>query len=613
VTSNGTAGRRAGLFSSGSPVGGALVDRLLGLQEIDRTYRRCRSGCGSDSALFFRRALDTLDITPAAAGDTLDNIPSAGPAVVVANHPFGLAETLTLAALLTEIRTDVRFLANPALAGIAEIRDCIIPTDPWGGTKAAAVNARGVRQAVRWARDGGMVVLFPAGEVAHLHLSRGAVVESPWKEGAAVVCRRSGAAVVPVFFPGRNGSLFHVAGLIHPFLRTALLPRQLLKKRGGEVALVIGSAVSPEKIASLGGNREVVDYLRMRTLLLAHRDSNGAARKKTEVTKFHFFKPSAHAPLASPEDPAAMEQEVDGLPACHQLAGSGDKRVLIARASQIPTVLREIGRLREEAFREAGEGTGRVRDLDSYDASYYHLFIWHRRDRSIVGAYRLGATDELAPTANPSGLYAATLFRISPRLLRQLSPALELGRSFIQLRYQKDYDALLLLWKGIGRWVSLRPRYRYLFGPVSISDDYSSVSQRLMMDFLRANNFETDLARYIRAKAPPRRLEGGRLFRNPAAVAGDINEVSRLVSEIEHDGKGVPVLLRQYLKLGGSILGFNRDARFSDVIDALVLVDLLKTDKRMLRRYMGRQESEEFLDACSSGDSHRDRSYRAVG
>jgi len=188
------------------------------------------------------------------------------------------------------------------------------------------------------------------------------------------------------------------------------------------------------------------------------------------------------------------------------------------------------------------------------------------------------------------GLYTRTLFRYDERLIARLSPALELGRSFVRAEYQKNYNALLLLWKGIGRFVATHPQYRVLFGPVSISCRYSDSSHRLLMAFLQQNHLNRDLAALVEAINPR--------VMNPAptqAIPRSIEEANRLVTEAEGDGKGVPILLRQYLKLNAKLLGFNVDPHFGDALDALMLVDLTTVDAAILNRYLGRQEAARFL------------------
>ncbi|MGC4086688.1 MAG: GNAT family N-acyltransferase [Polyangiaceae bacterium] len=265
----------------------------------------------------------------------------------------------------------------------------------------------------------------------------------------------------------------------------------------------------------------------------------------------------------------------------------GERAVYIARAAQIPWTLRELGRLRELTFREAREGTGKSCDLDDFDQTYLHMFSYDQRDQQIVGAYRLGLSDQLAI---PNGLYTSTLFELSPELFRRTGPAIEMGRSFVCARYQRSASGLFLLWRGIGRFLSLHPQYRVLFGPVSISADYSPASRELMVDFVMAADRVHALNRYVRPRTPFARVGRTTLFAGLGPGFQqllDIEEVSQMVADVEPDQKGVPVLFRQYLRLGGKLLGFNVDARFSGVLDGLVLVDLTETDPKILARYLG--------------------------
>jgi putative hemolysin len=255
--------------------------------------------------------------------------------------------------------------------------------------------------------------------------------------------------------------------------------------------------------------------------------------------------------------------------------------------------LREIGRLRELTFRAAGEGTGRELDLDRFDQEYLHLFLWSRSSSEVIGAYRLGLTDQLLAGAGVEALYTSTLFRFAPELFAAMGPALEMGRSFIRTEHQRSFTGLMLLWKGIGAFVLRHPRYPVLFGPVSISAEYRSISQQLMVAFLKQNLGVHEWSRWVhpRARFRPR----GREDLVSVMEISDLDDVSGFVSVLEPDRKGVPILLKQYLKLGGALLGFNVDPDFSNVLDVLILVDLRKTPATTLVRYMGREGAEQLL------------------
>jgi putative hemolysin len=299
--------------------------------------------------------------------------------------------------------------------------------------------------------------------------------------------------------------------------------------------------------------------------------------------------------MASPPPVAQslLKAEIETLSPQQKLVRSGNFSVYYARADQVPWCLQEIGRLREIAFREVGEGTGRPTDVDLFDAYYVHLFVWDHAADKIVGAYRLGLTDEILARYGKRGLYTHSLFKYADPALRALNPAIELGRSFVRSEYQRSFSPLMLLWRGIGEFIVRHPRYATLFGAVSISNDYQSASRRLIVDYLSVNNLDRVLARHVK----PRRafLDETAQVNEQLVVLNDIEDVSRMVKTIERDGKGVPILLKQYLKLGGQLLAFSADRKFANALDGLIMVDLRASDPRILARYLGEHGAAGFL------------------
>ena len=569
-----------------------LFERLFGLRRCAAIYDELVSCRGERD--FPAHVLEGMGIGYDLADEEFGRIPAQGPLVVIANHPFGGVEGLILLDLLRRVRPDVRVLANSLLCRIPELREAVIPVDPFGGRSAVAANRTPLREAVRWVRGGGALLIFPAGEVAHFSLGRREICDPPWSPRLARLLRACAAPVLPVFFPGHNGLLFQLAGFLHPRLRTALLPREFLNKTGRRFPLRIGHVVPWKKPAALADDRELMDYLRLKTYLLGCGGGDGPPAESGDETS---PAKAEMEPVIPPQSPAILVEEIRRLPQSQLLAESGGMQVFQARAAQIPYALLEIGRLRELTFRAVGEGTGRRFDLDTFDEHYTHLFIWNRDALEIVGAYRLGKTDEILRELGKKGLYTQTLFHFRTRMLAGLGPALEMGRSFVREEYQRGYAPLLLLWKGIGRYVSENPRYRMLFGPVSISREYSDVSRRLIAESLQESLSLPELARMVKPRIPMRvkrvRIKGC-APETTRAVMRDIEELSALIADIEIDQKGIPVLLRHYLNLGGKLLAFNLDPEFGDVLDGLVLVDLLRTDRRTLARYMGKGEAEAF-------------------
>ena len=164
-----------------------------------------------------------------------------------------------------------------------------------------------------------------------------------------------------------------------------------------------------------------------------------------------------------------------------------------------------------------------------------------------------------------------------------------------------------MLWKGIARYVALHPETPILFGAVSVSSQYSQASRELLVRFFESQeaNPLSHLVRPRRSFRPRRKLREWEL----SAIHNllDIDELSDSISELEKDGKGVPILIKQYMKVGGTILAFNVDKAFSNVLDGLIMVDLRKTDPARLETYMSKTGVARFRQfhglPCLTGSS----------
>src|SRR5262249_36276469 len=325
--------------------------------------------------------------------------------------------------------------------------------------------------------------------------------------------------------------------------------------------------------------------------LLAHR---GATKAQAPIHfKFSaaFRKVQAVAPTVPQQ---SLWDELHALGAEKLLCTNREFTVYAARGHEIPNLLTEIGRQREIAFGEVGEGTGRAVDLDEFDSYYTHLILWSKSNQELAGAYRLVNTQEVLDSRGIRGLYTSTLFAYDPRLFAEIGPALELGRSFVCGAYQKQYASLLMLWKGIAAYVGRHPQTPILFGAVSMSSSYNRASLELVTRFFQSKD-SNPLASFVRPKRslrPTRRLPDWELSAIKNLLG--LDELSSSVAEIEKDGKGVPILLKQYVKVGGTVLAFNVDKNFSDVLDGLIVVDLRKTDPARLEPYMSKPALANF-------------------
>ncbi len=590
------AGIRPGLPRTAYRCVAPLFERAIGIRAVNQLYDDSR---GTPSETFFQTVLENLGVRYRFSQQEAARIPPEGPVFVIANHPFGGLDGIILGDLLLSIRPDSRLLVNYLLLRMSEMDPIVFGIDPFGGTEAARFNGRSVRDSLRWLREGHLLGTFPAGEVSHFRLRQGRVTDSDWNPVSAKLIRKSGAAVVPIFFSGGNGILFNALGTIHPRLRTLLLARELGNKKGREISLRIGSPIPPSRIAEFTDERSLLEFVRLRTYLLGGSDRrpHGPLRIRPNL---RFPRPSTprkdppgHQPLIDPVPTERILAEIARIPPEGLVLEKKQFRVYIVRGSDAPDILLELGRLRELTFREVKEGTGKPYDTDHFDLDYLQLFLWNEEEQQIIGGYRKGQTDMILPVKRKRGFYTSTLFRFRTAFLERLDPAMEMGRSFIVPSYQRKFATLSLIWQGIGGFIARNPRYRYLFGPVSINCEYETISKDLIIHFLRGNNFDKFLSGKVKAKSPPSKSKLLSKEEREAIARGvkDIDDVSALIAEIEPDKKGVPTLLRHYVKLNARFLSFNVDADFSDVLDGLMVVDLLETDPKTVRFFMGSEEA----------------------
>jgi putative hemolysin len=570
----------------------ALAEKVLPVERVRALYRRVqqsRDGFGLVNLLTEMRVELRVD-----AADTA-RIPATGPVVVVANHPFGMLDGAVLAVLLTRVRPDVKVMTNYLLRDVPELAQHCIFVDPFQSDVSGngiQVNRRALREALAWLQRGGMLAIFPAGEVSHWQFPQGEIADPVWNDTAARLIRRTGAAALPLYFCGRNSVSFHLFGMIHPRLRTAFLLQEFLHQEGRTVEVRVGGEIPGDSLAGIADDREAIEYLRWRTYLLARRsrrEKSWPAAVQSKIAE------KVQEPVAPTEPAEMLAAELSSLAPDRCLAQNGDLAVYLAKANETPRMLLELGRLREVTFRLAGEGTGNSRDLDRFDRYYWHVLLWNKTKQELVGAYRAGNTAEILAERGVRGLYTSTCFRYDARFFEKTGPALELGRSFVRPEYQRQYAPLLLLWKGIARLLATHAETPVLFGAVSISNDYSKASREMIVRFFEERMRDDELAGLVEPRRPFRPA-GLRPWdcRAMCHALRDVEELSQPITDVETDGKGLPILLRQYAKIGGKMVGFNVDRKFSNVLDGLVVVDLRKTEPAVLERYMGREAAARF-------------------
>jgi len=368
--------------------------------------------------------------------------------------------------------------------------------------------------------------------------------------------------------------VFHVLGMIHPNLRTLALPKEMLRMRGRSVRMRIGKPIAAKDIAAFTSVEQLARFLRAKTYALG----SGVQVKRELFSPLRFPQRPKEIAEALPAD--KLVAEIAGLDDL-KLNSQGEFDLYLAPTGRIPNILREIGRLRELTFRAVGEGTNKSIDLDEFDLYYDHLFLWDREKQRLAGAYRIGNGARIMSRYGKRGFYTYTLFRMDRPMDRVLRRSFELGRSFIALDYQRQRLPLYMLWRGLLLHITANPDHRYLIGPVSISGTYSRISRSLIMEFVQQHHYDAEMAASVR----PRnrfRIKPDKVDREVLVQASmaDLKKMDRLIAEVDPNETAMPVLLKKYLLLNARIIGFNRDPRFNDALDGLMVLDLSKLPER---------------------------------
>ncbi len=430
------------------PIVKAPLEKALLLNRVNSMYREIEKTL--DTGLFLANITKRLSIQSRLEDKDFERIPQTGPAIAVMNHPFGGIEGILLASLLHSRRKDIKIMANYLLTSIPKLADLFIFVDPFERKEALNRNIRALREAIRWVENGGLLGIFPAGEVSHFHFNQRKILDPPWSEGIVRILKKTKAPVLPVFIKGNNGPLFHIAGLVHPRLRTALLPRELVNKQKKEIEIRIGNVISNKTLVAFPSDREMLSYLRHRTYMLEHR---APSHQNSSSNPHSFQKKKKNSNRSFPPPfPISWQRKYITCRSNKPYWSMGEYKVAYAHSAQIPYLLREIGRLRELTFRQSGEGTGKALDLDEYDTFYLHLFLWKRGyPRIDRGLSAWSDRYAIEPPRSERFVYPNSFF-LSPFLFYPYPSGLGIREDpSSRIEYQKSYNALLLLWKGIGR------------------------------------------------------------------------------------------------------------------------------------------------------------------
>lgn len=560
------------------PEGNIIADTLLQIFKYNKLNKVYSEVHDEDPIVLINSLLDQLDLKYEIPEDDLKNIPEKGPFISVSNHPYRGIDSMFLFKILTEKRKDFKIMESYLLQQIEPLKDIVIPVNNYASSRSSKSSFTVIKECKNYLTDGHGLGIFPAGEdSSHIEISK-IILDKSWQPAAMKFIKNASVPVIPVYFHGTNSRLFHLIGKINPLLRINKLPSELQKKNKS-VKIRIGTPVSVNEQSEFKDTEQLGRYLRARTYSL------GSA---LEVHKFFDMranrKQQRAEPLAEPVPAYLLAEEFNKIKPEFELFSTKNYSVFCAPILEIPLIFSEIGRLRELTFRKVGEGTNKSTDFDEYDFYFNHLIIWDTEAKKIVGAYRIGKGKDIVSIYGIKGFCINSLFKIRKSFVPILSQSLELGRSFITEEYQKKAIPLFLLLKGIMVFLLKHSEYRYLIGPVSISNDFSKFSKSLIVAFIRKYFTDEEFSGYILPRrdfiVKPDKAIDRNIFIDTSE--SDISKIEKIIMDIE-PGYKLPVLLKKYLEINGRIIGFNIDPKFNYCLDGLLILDIYNTPQEFIK------------------------------
>ncbi|MGB0986132.1 MAG: GNAT family N-acyltransferase [Pseudoalteromonas spongiae] len=515
---------------------------------------------------FVEKVLEYFHISYSVRDSERENIPATGGVVIVANHPVGSIDGLALIKMVADIRPDVKVVANSLLTTIKPLNNLLLPVNNFNG-KTPKENLKAIHQHLF---NNGALIVFPAGEVSRIHPT--GVRDPKWHSGFLRFATAAKAPIVPVYIHAKNSTAFYGISMMYKPASTLMLVNEMFKQQQKDMPMRIGKQISFASYNSMP--------LDLKT--------------KTKLVKKHLYRlknnkadifqtTSAIAPNESRKVLHKAIKQCEFLGETHD-----NKAIYLHRAADNDPILREIGVLREVAFRMVGEGSNLRRDIDKFDQHYLHLILWDKDELEIVGAYRLADTAKIIAEQGKQALYAHSLFAFSEDMAPYLAQGLELGRSFVQPKYWGK-RSLDYLWFGIGAFLKKYPLYRYLFGPVTISNALPQSAKELLVYFYQLY-FSGE--RTLAPSRSPFTINQEQMITLQLQFAGndykaDFAKLKHLMANM---GTSIPTLYKQYSELtekgGVQFVDFGVDKDFSDCIDGLVLLDITKLKAKKRQRYL---------------------------
>lgn len=537
-----------------------LAYGALGLGKINRLFDGAADYQGRE---FADHLLENMNITIDVSADQLENIPKEGGFVVVSNHPFGGIEGVMLLSAIAKVRPDFKIMANFILSHIPNLKECFFAVNPFENNPEWKSSVSGIKGAIQHIAAGNGLGVFPAGEVSRYH-GHDFPEDLPWSTSIARIIKNAGVPVIPVFWEGQNSKFFYALDKIHTMLGTARLTRELANKHDTCFNLQIGKPIMPAEVALYENPKELAAYLRSRSYALEANIPTQAVEKKVADLE----------EIDAPTDLSLMLNELEAIREKAFLYSTSDYDCYLADYEDIPNLMHEIARLREETFRAIGEGTGKSLDQDEFDRHFKQMILWDKVKQKIAGCYRLGIGSEIIPKYGIKGFYVSTLVNFDEAFAEHLSNTIELGRSFVTLEYQKEVLPLMLLLRGLSDVVVRYPEAKHFIGPVSISSWYPKFYMSMIVKYVSEKHPVSEELAHMATTMTPFHEDFLKVDAD-VLMQGNmdgIEKFDKFMFRLSNGQYRLPTLFKKYLKLNAKFLCFNVDPDFNDTLDSLLFL-----------------------------------------
>lgn len=560
-----------GLFKVVRP----LIDRLLGFHQMNVKYSEVTDGRDLNTETFCAEALKALGIEYHLSPELPRVLSQQSPLIILANHPYGGIDSFSLMHMLSvHFPQHWKIVCNKILEHTREIYPNLLFVNPFakGAEKRANVNA--LREMNKILKEGGALLMFPAARVSGWDDELAAVKDLPWTGHPINLAQKTGAQILFLHLSGGNSQEFLAIPPENLLKRTLRLAKEILLQQDLEIKISYSDLMTPEE------SQRISRFSNKEEILRAH-GYLGADRTPPK-------------PAPGPVDVAPTEERKADTSFHEHLTDS--QRTLLShsgfsafcfRGEEEPTVLEEIGRLREETFKQIGAGSGRVIDLSDEDLYYHHIVVTEEESGKIAGSYRVGFTEKIISERGVDDLYLDHVFNFKQGFYDYVGNSLELSRSFITVEFQKHPRILDMLWRAVGK-VATENNCKGFYGSVTISDDFTPLSQAILVTTLdQYYSADKSLRENVSSDNPFHPQTTYHKMVAEAYAPHGVGALAPLITDLEGGIRTTPPLIKYYTSLNAQFLSFKVEPTFKNAIYCLLYVEIEKTPPRFKKRLFG--------------------------